>query len=531
MTLDVPDGISTVQDGSKQVGTLTLRGLTGVAYEHLWHTTRIIALIFVLAIVISGLLGSYVLKRFLKPLDDVVEQARAIGEQRFTTADEPDSPEFKGVVSALNETSARIKKTLGQEAKRIQKWQRDSNVDKITGLNNREPFLKEVAAALESDDENATGSLSLVRIGRLAQMNQLYGRSTMDSVLRDIGTALGKMTLQESKWSACRLNGSDFALLSPRARDAAATAREMRTAIREVLEARSVDKGTLLPAASTIYTHEDTVGKLLTRLDGALLANEREGEASVSIAYDGDIQMQPVRQQIGHWRNVLEKSLKDGNFSLDFFPLVGANGELLHYEAPSRLNWGGDNIPAGQFVPWVNRLQLSMDLDKQVIELALKSIATTGYPTAVNLSISAVVESDFLSWLVERLSTHRDAATKLLVEVPEAMALKHLKNFKLFCGKVKSHGTRVGVEHAGHQLSELGNLSNCGADFLKIDASFVSDIDNNAANQTLLGTLCSVGHTIGAQVYAEGVQNSAEWETLKALGADGATGPGIALPE
>jgi EAL domain-containing protein (putative c-di-GMP-specific phosphodiesterase class I)/GGDEF domain-containing protein len=529
--LDVKDGVATVQDGSEPVGTLTLRSLSGSAYEHLWHATQIIALIFVLAMVISGLLAGYALKRFLKPLDDVVEQARAIGEQRFTAASAPDNPEFKPVVNALNETSARIKKAFGQEAKRIQKWQRDSHVDKITGLNNREPFLKEVAAVLKSDDENATGSLSLVRIGKLAQMNQLYGRGTMDSVLKDIGNALSKMTMQESRWSACRLNGSDFALLAPGARDATATAREVRTAIREVLEARSVDKGTILPAASTLYTHGDTVGKLLTRLDGALLANEREGESSISIAYEGDIQMQPVRQQIGHWRNILEKSLKDGNFTLDFYPLVDHNGELLHYEAPACLNWGGERLPAGQFLPWVNRLQLSLDLDKQVIDLALKSIGTTGYPTAVNLSVAAVVESDFMSWLVERLSTHREEARKLLVEVPEAIALKHLNNFTLFCGKVKSLGARVGIAHAGHQLSELGSLSKCGADFLMIDASFVRDIDDNAANQTLMGTLCSVGHTIGAQLYAEGVQSSAEWETLKELGVDGATGPAIELPQ
>ena len=529
--LDVKDGSATVQDGSREVGTLTLRGLSDLAYQPIWQATCIIALIFALAAIVSGLLGSFALKRFLRPLDEVVEQARAIGEKRFTAAPEPDTLEFKRVVSALNETSAQIKKTLGQEAKRLQKWQRDSHVDKITGLNNREPFLKEVTAALQSDDENATGSLSLVRIARLAQMNQLYGRSTMDSVLKDIGNALNKLTMQESRWTACRLNGSDFALLAPRARDATATAREMCTAIREVLEARSVDKGALLPAASTIYKHGDSVGKLLTRLDGALLANEREGEASVSIAYEGDIQMQPVRQQIGQWRNILEKSLKDGNFTLDLYPLVDHNSELLHYEAPARLNWGGESIPAAQFLPWVNRLQLSLDLDKQVIDLALKSIDTTGHPTAVNLSVAAVVETDFMSWLVERLSTHREAAQKLLVEVPEAIALKHLSNFKLFSGKVKSHGTRVGIAHAGHQLSELGSLSKCGADFLMIDASFVRDIDDNVANQTLLGTLCNVGHTIGAQMYAEGVQSSAEWETLKALGVEGATGPGIALPQ
>ena len=56
-------------------------------------------------------------------------------------------------------------------------------------------------------------------------------------------------------------------------------------------------------------------------------------------------------------------------------------------------------------------------------------------------------------------------------------------------------------------------------------------MDDNSANQTLLRTLCTVGHSIGVKVYAEGVQTEAEWETLKEVGADGATGPGIKLKE
>ena len=69
-----------------------------------------------------------------------------------------------------------------------------------------------------------------------------------------------------------------------------------------------------------------------------------------------------------------------------------------------------------------------------------------------------------------------------------------------------------------------------GVDYLKIDASFIRDIDSNAGNQTLLRTLCTVGHSIGVIVIAEGVRTDEEWAMLQDLGADGATGPGIADP-
>lgn len=530
-TINVEDGIATIQDGWNQVGTLLLRSHSRFAYERLWQSTQILALIFLIAMVVAGIIGGQVLKRILKPLDDVVEQAQAIGNRRFITIPEPSTLEFKQVVSAMNELSARIKQVLGQEAKRLQKWQRDAHVDKVTGLNNREPFMKEIEAALESDDVNATGSLSLVRLTKLAQMNQIYGRAALDSVLKDIGKELNRITMAHSRWSACRLNGSDFALLAPRALDPSEAAEQMQSAIRGVLHARSMDKGVLLPAATTIYTHGDTIGKLMTRLDGALLSNEKEGESAISIAYEGDIQMQPVRQQMDQWRGILEQSFKDHNFSLDFFPVIGLEKELVHYEAPIRLNWKGDKLSAGQFLPWVNRLQLSLELDKEAVELALRSIETTGYPTAVNLSVASVVEPSFLSWVGERLTAHSSVASKLSMELPEAMAFRHLASFKKLCSRVKSSGCHVGIEHVGHQLSDLGNLSDVGIDYLKIDASFVRDLDNNVANQTLLRTLCTVGHSIGVKVYGEGVRTDEEWASLVEVGADGATGPGISLPE
>jgi len=529
--LDVEDGVAAVQAGWQQVGTLTLRSHSRFAYEELWQSTQMLALIFLAAMLISGFLGGQVLKRILKPLDDVVEQAQALGDRRFITVPEPGTLEFKQVVRAMNELSARIKQVLGQEAKRLQKWQRDAHVDKVTGLNNREPFIQSVEAALESDDVNATGSLSLVRLAGLAQMNQLYGRANIDGVLHEIGKEVNRVTMQHSRWTASRINGSDFAILAPRAMDPRDAARQAQDAIREVLASHSMDKGVLLPTASTIYTHGDTVGKLLTRLDGALLANEREGGAAISIAYEGDIQMQPVRQQMEQWKKVLEQSFREHNFVLEYFPLVGRDGELIHYEAPARLNWKGETLAAGQFLPWVNRLQLSSDLDRHVIDLALRSIDTTGYATCVNLSVAAVVESSFLSWIGERLTTRSVLAHKLSMEVPEAMAFRHLKNFKMLASRVKSAGCKIGIEHVGHQLSELGSLSDVGIDFLKIDASFVRDIDSNIANQTLLRTLCTIGHSIGVQVYAEGVRSQEELDTLKELGADGATGPGISLAE
>jgi EAL domain-containing protein (putative c-di-GMP-specific phosphodiesterase class I)/GGDEF domain-containing protein len=523
------DGTATIHSSDQQAGTLRLRNHSRFAYGHLWQNTRILALICLSAWVVAGFIGGQLLQRILTPLDNIVEQAQAIGERRFIIAPAPDTLEFRKLVAAMNDMSNRVKQLLSQEARRLQKWQRDAHVDKVTGLNSRESFMNSVESALTSDDANATGSLGLVRLTGLARMNQTYGRSAVDAVLHEIGNELGRITMQHSGWTASRLNGSDFAVLAPRATDPADATKQARDAIIQTLEKNSMSGGVTLPAASTVYSHRDTAGKLMTRLDGALLANEREDAAMVSIAYDGDIQMQPVRQQMNQWRGILEQALHGDNFELERYPLLGPDRELIHYQGRARLHWDGQYYPAGHFLPWVNRLQLSSEFDMQVVDLALAAIESTGQPVAITISVGSVDESSFVSWIGERLTVNSSAAKQLWVEVPEAMAFRHLKNFKLLSRRIKSSGGKVGIGHAGHQLSRLGDLHDIGIDYLKVDAAFVLGVNSNTANQTLLRTLCTVGHSIGLEVYAEGVQTDDEFASLVEAGANGGTGPGVSL--
>jgi len=531
LPIEVEPGVAQVQKEWQQLGTLTLRSHSRFAYGELWAGTKKLALVFVLAMILAGVLGSYILKKILRPLDDVVNQAQAIGQRRFITTDEPYTKEFKQVVIAMNKLSARIKQVLGEEAKRLEKWQRTAHIDKVTGLLNREPFMHALDAALESNDVNATGSLSLIRISGLARLNENFGRRAIDSMLRDVGSAMNTIVMKHSRWAASRLNGSDFALLAPRAIEPAEAIKEVQAAMREILQNRSMPESVELPCAATIFTHGDTFGALMTRLDGALLSADHDGQSSINIAHQGDIPLKSVRDQMEDWRAIFAEAFRAKKFRLGAFPVVGLENKLLHYESPARLEWEGNTLAAGQFLPWINRLEVSYDLDREVVGLALLRIEKKGRPVCVNLSVASVVEPGFLPWLSERLSSHAEAANMLWLEVPEAMVFRHLENFKLLCTKVKAYGCKIGIEHMGHQLADLGQLHDVGVDYFKIDASFVRDIDSNTGNQTLLRTLCTVGHSIGVLAIAEGVRTDAEWAMLQELGADGATGPGINDPE
>jgi len=527
LPIAVDAGVAQIQQGWQQLGTLTLRSHSRFAYKELWENTQKQAGVFLLAIILAGFIGSYILKIILRPLDEVVDQAEAIGERRFITIEEPSTKEFKAVVRSMNNLSRRIKMMLYQEAKRLEKWRRDSHMDKVTGLEIREPFIKLVSSTLERDDAGASGVLTIIRIADLTELNQKLGRKIVDHMLAEFGRALTTVAMQTTGWAAGRLNGSDFAMLSPRAIEPSQVGRDIQRALLEILANQGLEKEVQLPGASTEYLHDDTLGSLLTNLDATLLASEKSGESEIGIVGRGDIQVAPAKRNLQDWVNVFDLAFAGKKFSLASFPATDLDGGLIHIEAPVRLQRDGREISAGQFLPWINRLELAEDLDKRVVELALEKIQRENTPICINLSYASVASPGFLPWISDKLSSHPDAASKLWLEVQEAMAYRHLEAFKKMCVRVSSYGSKIGMEHIGHQLTDIGHLHDVGLHYLKVDSAFIRDINNNDANQTLLRTLCTLGHSLGVIVIGEGVRSHDEWSALADLGFDGATGPEV----
>ena len=147
--IEVEPGIATVQAGWRQAGTLLLRSHSRFAYRELWENTLMLAAVFLLAGLAAGIIGKVLLTRILRPLSDVIEQAEAIAQRRFITIAEPGTQEFRQIVGAMNNLSTHVKTMLGQEARRLQKWQREAHIDSVTGLSRREPFLDELGADLQ----------------------------------------------------------------------------------------------------------------------------------------------------------------------------------------------------------------------------------------------------------------------------------------------------------------------------------------------------------------------------------------------
>ena len=520
---DVPPGRAVVQDGWVQYGTLTLQSQHSFAYHSLWQSTLSLTGWFALAGALSLLMGWWIVRTIRRPLTMVVEQARNIGIRRFTTSTEPRTRELRQVVKAMNQLSVTVREMLGKESGKLDLLRRQLQHDPVTDSLDREPFLAQLQANLESEDHRASGSLALVRLSRLGEVNERLGRQQTDKLLTKLVHCLELIGRTHGTGVVGRLNGSDFSLLLPGSSDLEALGRELSARLQSLRE-EEPDLVLGLPSALIDYAQGDQRHVLLASLDGALASAEAKGDAGQVIAQGiGRAQLFTNHTE---WRNALRQAMAQGVF-LGQYPVLDDQGQLLHVECPSRLQLKGEWRPAGVFLPWISRLEMDAELDMAVAREALKTIAQYRKPIGINLSAASIRDSRFVMDLRALIASKPEAAASLWLELPESMAIHDLASFRSLCRELQPLGCKLGLEHVGAEFTRIADLHDLGLAYLKINNSLVKNVDIIPGQQTILRGMATLCHSLGILAIAEGVESVKEAKVLFELGLDGVTGPGI----
>jgi EAL domain-containing protein (putative c-di-GMP-specific phosphodiesterase class I) len=343
-----------------------------------------------------------------------------------------------------------------------------------------------------------------------------------------MSAAIGGVASTRLQGVAARLNGADFAVLLPGEKAAYATGVNL-------LEGLARTAGPYVNGAATAwigvgkFSQGADVGTLLSHIDMALASAESDGVDAVREALQDTVDELP--RTADQWAAMIRNALEKHWVRLISFPVVNAQGNLSHRECPLRLMFDekGEWLPAGRFLPAAERLRLTPALDLAAVGLGLQELRRNpSLPgLAINLSGSSLEDAEFLPKLISLLETQRELSSRLWLEVAESGALMHLDALRKLCRALTAVGCRTGLEHFGHQFSQIGLLHDLGLDYLKVDASFIRGIDSNAGNFAFLKGLCSIAHNIGLLVFAEGVATDAELAVLLGLGFDGATGPAV----
>ena len=517
-------GTAHIASGWKQVGTLTVVSRSQFAYHTLWNSTLQMIAVLAFSGLVAGSLATLILRRLKRPLDAVVAQARAIAERRFVTTPESNVPELRQLSVAMNSTVALLKSLFADEAERLEAIRREANTDALTGLANRHHFMEQMGEALALEN-GAHGSLILLRLSHLAELNRQLGHEATDTMLAAIGERFDSQARQHDDAFAARLNGSDFALVL-RGAEPHAVAQALLDGVSGEITTRSGHEAAVYVGIGKIH-YGLKLGELLSQVDTALAGAEAQGVSAVREELPLNIAEAP--RSAGEWARLIERSLEQRWVRMASFPVADFAGNVVHRESALRLMFGGEWFPAARFLPIAERLGLTTRLDLEAVTLGLGELAQdASLPAlAVNLSVRSVQDPLFRQQLLELIAARPALARRLWLEVPESGVFAQLDAFRVFCDAMRSSGCRLGIEHFGRHFKQIGLLHDMALDYVKVDGSFIRDINANGGNQNFLRGLNSIAHKMGLQVYAEGVSELAELNVLDALGFDGATGPAV----
>lgn len=526
--IHVQPGIAQVQNGWLQYGTLQVESHSGFAYQELWNATLLMLLWSLLMIAVSGVLGTLALRRILQPLNDIVNQAEAIGDRRFITINEPNTLEFKALVAAMNRLATRIKLMLSEETRRLEQLRLEANHDQVTGLMNHDYFINRAEGYIANEENFNSGIMVVARIAELAQVDRALGRKETDALLRRLGEALDGLCGNNAAIMAGRLNGTDFAVFNGHPGDSFAFATQVKGILATAASLESPFDNLRLP---TVAGRVDGTNKIesFEKLMGATIAEVSLRNTELPYVLDeDDIEKHQNKDEI-EWHKLLIVALDSKMIKLAHYPVRHADGNLLHQESPVRLQVASDEpwLAAGEFLPWAIRLDLITRIDNLVAELAIDALRSQQDAIGLNVSTRAMCNPDYVSHLSRLLQENAALANRLWLEVPEQGVFEHLREFRDFTSRLKPLGCKIGMEHVGTHVARLGELHDLGLDYIKIDASIIRGIDGNPGNKAFLRGLCLIAHTIGWLAIAEGVQNETEMAALPELGIDAMTGPGV----
>ena len=533
--VDLPPqgGDALIMRGWEQAARVEVFSHPQFALAKLWDSTLATLLWLLACGAVSALLGGWLLRSQLRPLDRMVEQAQAITQREFITLPHlPRTPELRRVVQAMNQMVDKLKTLFAEEAERSEKLRQQAYQDDLTGLASRRLFDLRLSTQLAPAEHHAEGYLLLLQIHDLNGLNQRYGAQFSDRLIVAIGEQLMRLKSRRGRagWLAARNRGSEFVLLAPGLHQDEVT---------PLLDALSGELETLRPTGSTdsipvahigvtAFRLGETPRDVLERADQAL-AQAQAGNRAWQLL-EG-YWAQPLRDQHS-WHETLQQALADSALALYVQPvgLAAEPAQILHHKVLARLPIpSGEPLTAGHFLPWLERLGWAARFDYIMLELVIARLKLTPQPLALSLSAATLRDARHLQQIFALLHSNPNEASHLILEL-DAQHLPVDAHLQHWSQKVRATGTRLGLQHFGGDFSKIGNLAHLGLAHVKVDGTYIRGIDKDEDKRLFIEAIYRTTNSIDLPLIAEMVETQGELRVLAELGVRGAMGHLLGAP-
>lgn len=409
--------------------------------------------------------------------------------------------------------------------------------DRVTGLPTR-LLLEEMLAAQLAN--GARVALVLLHMTRLNVINKTLGYECADQLIKQFAERLELLVRsngcalpiekrsQDTNWHVAHLDGSTFAfVLDAQRRDAQQTVADVRAlshALSRPIEFMelSLDINFLVGCSFSEEQATDTQGLLRQ----AMVAFDRAGHEASGVAVYAP-EMNPYRPQQLSLMAELREAIEEDALLLYFQPQIHApSGSIGGFEALVRWQHPVRGfISPEEFIPLAEQTRLIQPLTDWVIRRAIlfgKRLDELGCDAnlSVNVSVNNLRERDFCRRLQQLLTQVQMPPQRLVLEITETAALTELDKAQAVLNNLREVGVRLSIDDFGTGYSSMTYLRQLPVQEIKIDNSFIREMDQSAADATIVKSLIDMCHSLGFVVVAEGVESEAIQAQLEAMGCD-----------
>jgi diguanylate cyclase (GGDEF)-like protein/PAS domain S-box-containing protein len=401
--------------------------------------------------------------------------------------------------------------------------------DTLTGLPNRHLLMERLALAINRTQrfENYRFAVLFLDLDRFKVINDSLGHLAGDQLLISIARKL-QATLRGIDLAA-RLGGDEFVILLEEIKDIQeairATERIFATLQKPLLiEERQVY--TTASAGIVLGTRDYVQSEYLLRdADIAMYRAKNKGRARYEI-FDAEMHTQALNRL--HLEHDLRRAIECQEFVLHYQPIIALDTvRLVGFEALIRWQHPTQGLKSpGEFIAVAEEIGLIARLDYWALGTACQQLAAwqmkfpdfSTLKMSVNLSAQDLRQSDLLETVDLILTQTQLQSHCLTLEITESMLIEDIESAIRLLSQLKERGVQISIDDFGTGYSSLNYLHRLPIDSLKVDRSFVNQIQTDKRNHQMVETIVRLSHQLELDAIAEGIETQQQLERLQQLG-------------
>ncbi len=404
--------------------------------------------------------------------------------------------------------------------------------DALTGLPNRAAFVACLEATIEdAARDGASFCLMSVDLDRLKEINDVFGHPVGDELLRSMSHRL-----QEAAGGAflARLGGDEFTVIATDGEQPAAAGELADKLIAAVTKDFEIDdqllRSSLTIGIAIFPADGDDATTLVANADAALYRAKQEGRGSYRF-FEADMDKR-LREQRA-LQHDLRSAIERAELTLHYQPQARISGEITGFEALVRWRHPVRGIiPPGAFIPLAEETGLIIPMGEWIMREACRQAATWPNQHNIGVNVSPVQfhHGDLANLLHTILLETGLSPQRLELEITEGVLIRDFNRAVAMLRRIKALGVRIAMDDFGTGYSSLSYLQAFPFDKIKIDRSFISNLESSAQSATIIRAVLGLARGLNLPVLAEGVETKEQLEFLASESCDEVQGYLIGRP-